>query len=269
MRDVVYWQKADRLIYLDEKATAKFWDLHWQAEGKPPVIGLRDDVVAVTRKFLAPGSRILEGGCGRANRVKAMADAGFSPVGIDFAPASVQQARRDYPNLDIRQGDVRALDFANASFDGYWSLGVIEHFWVGYDAIMAEAARVLKPNGFLFLTAPWLSPYRRHKARAGGYPRADFSSEPDDFYQFALGREEVCASLQRHGFQVLRWHGRASEISMREDMTAFQRQTQWLLRSRGSLMKRVARWAIFAGLNNYCGHAFLAVARRVPDSLPA
>jgi 2-polyprenyl-3-methyl-5-hydroxy-6-metoxy-1,4-benzoquinol methylase len=99
MRDVVYWQKADRLIYLDEKATAKFWDLHWQAEGKPPVIGLRDDVVAVTRKFLAPGSRILEGGCGRANRVKAMADAGFSPVGIDFAPASVQQARQTLERL--------------------------------------------------------------------------------------------------------------------------------------------------------------------------
>jgi SAM-dependent methyltransferase len=269
MRHVVYWQKADRLIYFDEKATAQFWDSHWQAEGKPPAVSARDDVVAVTRKYLGRGSRILEGGCGRANKLKAMADAGFSAIGIDFASGSVKQARHDYPNLDIRQGDVRSLDFPDSSFDGYWSLGVIEHFWAGYDEIMAEAARVLKPNGFLFLTAPWLSPYRKYKARTGGYPPVDFSSEPDGFYQFALGREEVCGALARHGFQVLRWHGRASEISIKEDMTAFQRQTRWLLGSRGSLVKQVGRWAIFSGLNRYCGHAFLAVARRSVGSLPS
>jgi SAM-dependent methyltransferase len=269
MRDVVYWQKADRLVYFDEKATANFWDSHWQAEGPPPVVGKHHDIVAISGKYLARGSRILEGGCGRANKLKAMADAGYSPIGIDFAPASVRQARLDYPNLDIRQGDVRSLDFPDAYFDGYWSLGVIEHFWTGYDAIMAEAARVLRPKGFLFLTAPWLSPYRRHKVRAGGYPCEDFRNEPDGFFQFALSREEVSAALLRHGFEIMRWHGRASEISLRDDMIAFQRQTRWLLRSRGSLMKRAARWAIFTGLNKYCGHAFLAVARRAADFVPA
>jgi SAM-dependent methyltransferase len=267
MRRVVFWQRADRLIYFDEKATAQFWDSHWQAQGKPPVISARDDVVAVTGKYLARGSRILEGGCGRANKVKAMADAGFCAIGIDFAPGSVKQAMLNYPNLDIRQGDVRSLEFPKDSFDGYWSIGVIEHFWDGYGLIMAEAARVLKPNGFLFLTAPWLSPYRRYKARAGGYVCGDFSSEPAGFYQFALGRKEVCSELVRHGFRVVKWRGRMSELSMRDDMTLFQRQTRWLLSSRGSLMKRVARWAIFSALNRYCGHSFLVVARRSADSI--
>ena len=262
---VVYWEKTDRLIYFDEKATPQFWDFHWQAEGKPPAIGPRDDVVVVSRKYLARGSRILEGGCGRANKVKAMADAGFCAIGLDFAPDAVKQARLHYPDLDIRQGDVRSLEFPDGSLDGYWSIGVIEHFWEGYASIMAEAARVLRPNGFLFLTAPWLSPYRKHKVRTGGYPRADFSSEPAGFYQFALGRKEVCSELVRHGFRVLRWRGRVSEISMRDDMALFQRQTRWLLNSRGSLVKRVARLAIFTTLNQYCGHSFLAVARRSAD----
>src|SRR5450759_5063183 len=253
MRRVVYWQKADRLVYLDEKATPEFWDARWRAEGKPPVVSPRDDVVAVTAKYLSSGSRILEGGCGRANKVKAMADFGFNAIGIDFAEDSVKQARLDYPGLDIRQDDVRSLDFADRFFDGYWSIGVIEHFWTGYDSILAEAARVLKPKGFLFLTAPWFSPYRQHKARAGGYPRADFSDEPDSFYQFALGREEVCAQLARHGFQILRWRGRVSEISMKEDMTAFKPQIEWLLGSRGSIVKRVLRRAIASALNPYCG----------------
>jgi len=110
-----------------------------------------------------------------------------------------------------------------------------------------------------------LSPYRKHKVRTGGYPRADFSSEPAGFYQFALGRKEVCSELVRHGFRVLRWRGRVSEISMRDDMALFQRQTRWLLNSRGSLVKRVARLAIFTTLNQYCGHSFLAVARRSAD----
>jgi len=263
MRRVVYWQRADRLVYLDEKATPEFWDRRWEAEGKPPAVSPQDDVVTITAKYLQPGSRILEGGCGRANKVKAMADAGFKPIGIDFAEDSVKRARLDYPGLDIRQGDVRSLDFPDCFFDGYWSIGVIEHFWTGYDSILAEAARVLKPKGFLFLTAPWLSPYRKYKTRIGGYTSLDFSDEPDSFYQFALGREEVCAQLARHGFELLRWCGLASEISMKEDMTAFKPQVDWLLGSRGSIVKRVFRRAIASAVNPYCGHSFLAIAKRM------
>jgi SAM-dependent methyltransferase len=219
--------------------------------------------VAVTAKYLPRGSRVLEGGCGRANKVKAMADAGFNPIGIDFAEASVKQARLDYPGLDIRQGDVRSLDFPDRFFDGYWSIGVIEHFWTGYDPILAEAARVLRPDGLLFLSAPWLSPYRKYKVRTGGYPRVDCSGEPDSFYQFALSREEVCAQLALHGFRPLRWYGRACEISMMEDMTTITRQASWLLGSRGSFVKRVLRRAVVGTLNSYCGHSFLAIAKRV------
>ncbi len=61
MRRVVYWQKADRLVYLDEKATPEFWDSRWKTEGKPPLVNPRDDVVIVTAKFLQAGSRVLEG----------------------------------------------------------------------------------------------------------------------------------------------------------------------------------------------------------------
>lgn len=262
MRRVVHWPKADRLVYLDEKATPEFWDSRWQAEGKPPTISHRDDVVTITSKYLAPGSRVLEGGCGRANKVKAMVDAGFSAIGIDFAEDSVRQARLDYPDLDIRKGDVRSLDFPDGSLDGYWSIGVIEHFWTGYDSILAEAARVLRPRGFMFLTAPWFSPYRQYRAHNNGYSNVDFVHEPDAFYQFALSRKEVSAQLLKHGFHVLRWSGRVSEISMKEDMTAFRRPVDWLLGSRGSIIKRALRRVVASSLNPYCGHSFLAIAQR-------
>jgi SAM-dependent methyltransferase len=262
MRRVVYWPGAERLVYLDEKATPQFWDSHWRAETNPLTVSARDDVIVVTAKYLPAGARVLEGGCGRANKVKAMADAGFSAVGIDFAEESVNSAKRNYPGLDIRVGDVRSLDFREGSFDGYWSIGVIEHFWSGYGEILSEAARVLRPAGFLFLTAPWFSPYRRHKAHANGYPRSEFSSEPDSFYQFALSRREVSAELVSHGFKLLQWRGRVSEISMKEDMTALRAQIQWLLGSRGSIAKRVVRRVVSSALNSWCGHSFLAVAQR-------
>lgn len=262
MRRVVYWPAADRLVYLQAHATPDFWDARWRAEGKPPSVSPRDPVVRVTTRYLPLGSKILEGGCGRANKVKAMADAGFRATGIDFAPQTVSQAKIDFPGLDIRQGDVRSLDFSSGYFDGYWSIGVIEHFWKGYGEILSEAARVLRPQGILFLSAPWLSPYRRRKVRRGGFSRLDFAAEPDAFYQFALNRQEVGAQLATHRFELLRWSGVASEVTMKEDVTVCRAQVDWLLGSKGSILKRVLRRVVTSGLNPYCGHSFLAVARR-------
>ena len=165
----------------------------------------------------------------------------------------------------MRQGDVRSLDFPDGSFDGYWSIGVIEHFWDGYDGILAEAARIVRRGGFLFLSAPWFSPYRRFKARRHGYPTVDFADQPELFYQFALARDDVSARLARHGFELLSWRGRAAEISMREDMKSCKRQIEWLFGSKGSIVKRVLRVALTRSLDPFCGHSFLAVASRAGE----
>lgn len=266
MRRVVHSPRLNRLIYLNEKATPEFWEALWEAEGLAPPPTSRDHVVTVTRRHLPPGATVLEGGCGRGNKVKALTDAGYAAIGVDFAPRTVAQAKIVYPDVDVRQGDVRALPFPDQFFDGYWSIGVIEHFWGGYDAILAEAARVLKTGGFLFLTAPWLSPFRQHRARVCGYESQDFETEPESFYQFALGRSEVGRALVRHGFRLLRWRGLASEVSMQEDMPRLQTQVEWLLGSRGSIFKRVLRKLVARAADSYCGHSFLAIAQRTGSS---
>ena len=263
MRRVVYSPSLMRLVYLDKKATPEFWDQRWQSEGKPGPVSSRDEVITVTSVYLPQGSRLLEGGCGRANKVKAMAVAGFRAIGVDFAQESVGAAKLNYPDLDIRQGDVRALDFPDDYFDGYWSIGVIEHFWGGYSPILAEASRVLRPEGYLFLTAPWLSPYRAHKIANGGYSAVEFEIEPDSFYQFALSRGEVCTQLVQHGFELVQWQGLASEISMRQDMDSLTGAVDWLFAPGASIVKRAFRKALTVALNPYCGHSFLAVARRI------
>jgi SAM-dependent methyltransferase len=262
MREVVHWPRSNRLVYLHAKATPEFWDALWREQGKAPPPAADDEILLVTQRYLPRGARILEGGCGRSDKVKVLSVFGYEAIGVDFAEDAVRQARIDYPGIDVRQGDVRHLEFEDASFDGYWSIGVIEHFWSGYEEILAEAARVVKPGGILFLTAPWFSPFRRAKARRGGYEVAEFATEPESFYQFALARDEVATNLERHGFEVERWTGMASELSMRQDMPSLKRPVEWLFGSRGSLIKRVFRRAITDSLNRYCGHSFLAIARR-------
>ena len=55
----------------------------------------------------------------------------------------------------------------------------------------------------------------------------------------------------------------ASEVSMTEDMAALKGPIHWLFGSKGSIFKRVLRKAVANAMNPYCGHSFLAVARRV------
>ena len=56
---------------------------------------------------------------------------GFSTTGVDFAEKTVK-INALYPSLDIRLVDIRNMDFDDGFFDGYWSFGVIEHFYDGY-----------------------------------------------------------------------------------------------------------------------------------------
>jgi 2-polyprenyl-3-methyl-5-hydroxy-6-metoxy-1,4-benzoquinol methylase len=81
------------------------------------------------KKYLPyKNNRILEGGCGDGHLVDAMNYWGYKVVGVDFAPKTVAKIKEVMPGLDVRLGDVQALDFEDEYFDGYWSMGVIEHF---------------------------------------------------------------------------------------------------------------------------------------------
>ena len=127
----------NRLIYIDKEATKEFWEDHWLTEDFYQAVTLTPNswVARTTKKYLRIGSTVLEGGCGRANFVYSLQNNGFKAVGLDFAPKTVELIKSAVPELNIKLGDVRLLPFEDGSFDGYWSMGVIEHFWNGYDNI--------------------------------------------------------------------------------------------------------------------------------------
>ena len=200
-----YDPQRNALIYIGQEPTPEFWDEHWSPspELRKELLNMPQTFVSeLTKKYLKPeDGPVLEGGCGLGQHVSSLQNAGYTSIGVDLAPATVKALNEHMPELDIRQADVRNLPIADDFLAGVWSLGVIEHFWDGFDEIIHEMHRVLKQGGLAFVTFPYMSPLRRLKARTNRYPQWQ-GEKPDDFYQFALDHRLVEESICSTGFRV-------------------------------------------------------------------
>ena len=118
-----------------------------QAPGATPFSGL------IPYGELA-GRDVLEIGSGTGVHAKLLADADARVTAIDLTPTAVELTRRRLElaglDADVREADAESLPFADASFDFVWSWGVIHHSQ-STDAVIAEIARVLRPDGRLAL----------------------------------------------------------------------------------------------------------------------
>jgi SAM-dependent methyltransferase len=83
------------------------------------------------------------------------AEQGARPFGVDIAGEVVHEAGqvlgRHRPGLAV--GDIRAVPFADGSFDLVYSMGTIEHF-PDYRLAVDEIFRVLKPGGTAIIGVP-------------------------------------------------------------------------------------------------------------------
>ena len=107
---------------------------------------------------LAPGSKVLEIGCGAGYMAIALTQCGFQVRAIDSAEAMVGLASQHAveagvaDQLSVGIGDVHALAFEDGSFDLVLAIGVIPWIERAEPAIQ-EMARVTKPGGHVILTA--------------------------------------------------------------------------------------------------------------------
>jgi SAM-dependent methyltransferase len=199
-------KENNRLVYTETKSDNKYWDNHWNDCDFSKKVRIKSNkfITKNTQKYLAKG-RILEGGCGRGQNVYLLQNLGYECVGIDYAKQTVDKINVLVPEINVQFGDVRKLEFEDNSFDGYWSLGVIEHFYDGYDEIINEMHRILKPDGILFLTVPTMSWLRRFKAKLNNYSLWQQEQKYiDEFYQFALDPNIVANDFRAAGFEILK-----------------------------------------------------------------
>ena len=202
MNNKFFDSKNNRLIFAGEAATPNYWNKRWAKEDLRAVLKSPDFIVVpTTKKYLKAGSKILEGGCGHGTYVYKLTKANYQCIGVDYARKTVEKVKRILPQLDIRYAQLTKLPFENGTFDGYWSIGVIEHFFKGYSQITREMKRVVKKRGYLFLTFPYMSPLRILKGKLGSYPGVESAQEPKKFYQFALNKNDVIKEFEREGFR--------------------------------------------------------------------
>ncbi len=200
-----YDYEKNNLVFIENKANPKFWDRLWQDQLSKTSIIKKDLIIAPTTKmYLKKGSRILEGGCGHGSYVDILNKQGYECIGIDYAKETIKLVKKRHPDLPIYYGNLTKLKFGKNSFDAYWSIGVIEHFFYGYDKILQEMHRVLKKDGLAFVSFPYMSPLRMLKASLGSYERLTFKKEPRNFYQFALDHKKVIDNFEKKGFKLIK-----------------------------------------------------------------
>lgn len=107
-----------------------------------------------------PGRWLLDVGCGIGDDVRAIAalvGPGGAAVGLDKSEVLLAEARSRSAGLEAPgsfvQGDMHALPFADATFDGCRAERVLLHS-DRPERVVAEMARVTRPGGVLVVTEP-------------------------------------------------------------------------------------------------------------------
>lgn len=138
--------------------------------------------VETLERHVAKDAFILDDGCGYGRTLAELRDAGFERLtGVDFSASLVERARREVPEAKLYVADAASLPFDDASFDAVLLFGVLT--CVPSDEnqtrVAAEARRVLKPGGVLYVNDFLLNDDVRNKERYArapqGYPYGVFS----------------------------------------------------------------------------------------------
>jgi ubiquinone/menaquinone biosynthesis C-methylase UbiE len=111
-----------------------------------------------SRLAVRPGQTLVDIGTGRGELLAVAARAGVAAIGIEYSKAAIALARQTLVAQEIADGarvllaDARSLPVDDASADAATMLDVVEHLTPGeLDAALAEARRILRPGGRLYI----------------------------------------------------------------------------------------------------------------------
>ena len=117
-------------------------------------------------------ARILDYGCGYGRTLVDLSEAGFQNlVGVDFSAAMLTRVRVAVPGPGLVRNDGISLPFRNDSFDAVLLFAVLTCIPDGTEQrlLLAEAGRVLRPRGLLYLSDVLVNNDRRNRERYEQY----------------------------------------------------------------------------------------------------
>src|SRR5258705_9226475 len=119
-------------------------------------------------KYSAKQARILDYGCGYGRTLVDLLAGGFQNlVGVDFSEAMLARARVAAPCAGLVRNDGHSLPFKNECFDGALLFAVLTCIPANDEqrALMAEAERMLRPGGLLYISDLLLNDDERNRER--------------------------------------------------------------------------------------------------------
>ena len=100
-------------------------------------------------KYLKPGARILDFGCGSGRDTRYFLDRGFKADAIDGSEELVKIAS-EYTGIVVKQMYFQDLD-ENEAYDGIWACSSILHLaYEELEDVFVKMARALTPGGVLY-----------------------------------------------------------------------------------------------------------------------
>lgn len=208
------------------------------------------------REYLPQKGLIVEAGCGTGRYVRALTRVhGYSVIGLEWADQTLMRVKQIWPDAPVICGDVRTFPFPSQTISAVISLGVIEHFEDPW-AVLQDSARILQPNGLLYLVVPYANPFRKLRAKHGKYLNLGDSVE---FYQYLLSDVEIHTELQNLGFSIETYFATGSFAGLADEFPALVEGIEKLPFSH-RIMNTLNKSRL---LGSICGHVVHYIARKI------
>lgn len=125
----------------------------------PQQTTLQEEIPLLLRELPVRGARIVELGCGKAEKTRALAGSGQVGEIVAYEVDAIQHGLNleitDLPNVRFRHGDAQAIPEADASVDIVMMFKSLHHVPVEDMArALDEIRRVLKPGGHAWISEP-------------------------------------------------------------------------------------------------------------------
>ena len=114
-------------------------------------------------------------------------------IGVEYGDELVKYGKMHFQEINVIQGDIQDLPFADQSFDVATLTAVIEHLPKPEKAIQ-EASRILKPGGILIVTSP--DPFWEHMATKVGHLK-------DGQHHKVMNITELTQLIEQNKFKLL------------------------------------------------------------------
>jgi 2-polyprenyl-6-hydroxyphenyl methylase/3-demethylubiquinone-9 3-methyltransferase len=167
-----------------------------------------------------PGERVLDLGCGSGRFLRAIADAGAQPVGVEIADAALERARRNAPGVELHRAEPDGdLPLPDGSVALVWCSEVLEHV-ADTARFLGEVRRVLEPGGRALLTTPC---HGRVQAAAIALTRFEAHFDPLGQHLRFYTRASLARALREHDLEPVSIRAAGRVPLFRETLVALSR----------------------------------------------